>query len=300
MTSQSNSPSRPDPAISQHQLNKTWWNEVTPVHAASEFYDVKGFLAGASALDPLELEGLGDVAGKSVLHLQCHFGMSTIEIARRGAAKVVGVDLSDISIRTAEDLARQAGLDDRTGFVCCDVLELDKHLSGQFDIVFTSYGVITWLCDLMKWGEIVAHFLKPGGRFFILEIHPALMMFDWQEGEIRRLFGYFHGSEGFISTGDADYADNSYLPKHNAIEWQWSFADVFHALTRAGLTLGEFNEYPYCCFAPFPNMIQRGQFYYLPDSEKDIPMLFSLQARKESGFWTLGFRRLQPSSRMTE
>ncbi|MBK6766790.1 MAG: class I SAM-dependent methyltransferase [bacterium] len=131
-----------------HDLNRRWWDEVTPIHAGSAFYDVEGFLAGQPALDRLETDWLGNVAGKRVLHLQCHFGKSSIEIARRGAASVVGLDFSPVAIATAREVASNAGLSDRVTFVEADVLRADSVLHEQFDVIFTSYGVIggfrTW------------------------------------------------------------------------------------------------------------------------------------------------------------
>lgn len=264
-----------------HELNRAWWDEVTPVHAGSAFYDVAGFLEGRPALDRLELDWLGDVAGKRVLHLQCHFGKSTIDIARRGAAQVVGVDFSPVAIQTARDLAYRAGVTDRVLFVESDVLQLDAVIGETFDIVFTSYGVITWLSNLHRWAEVVAKLLAPGGKFVIVEIHPALMMFDWENGRIERKYGYFHCEEGLSLPPMPDYADRSYTPANETREWQWSLADVFRVLTRAGLRITQFEEYPTCCFAPFQNMIECGDdMYRLPDDEPAMPMTFAMEAKR--------------------
>lgn len=282
MTSQNNYPPESVSVLPLHQTNQQWWDEVTPVHLRSEFYDVASFLKGECRLDALELTGLGDMEGKSVLHLQCHFGLSTIELVRQGAARAVGVDFSPIAIKAARELAAQTGTANRVSFICCDVLELERHLDKRFDIVFASYGVLTWISDLSRWAKVAARCLKPEGRFFLIELHPALSMFDWKDGEIRRLFDYFHNPEGYVCSGDADYADNSFLPKKEAIEWQWSLSDIFRAITEAGLTIDKFDEYSFCCCASFPNMVRRGKFFYLPEGEKQIPMLFSIVANTMS------------------
>lgn len=262
-----------------HSQNREWWDEVTPVHAASAFYDVEGFLNGKSALDRLELDWLGNVAGKRVLHLQCHFGKSTIDIARRGASGVVGVDFSPVAIRTARDLAERAGVADRVRFIECDVLKLDALLDEKFDLVFTSYGVIMWLSSLFRWGEVIKNLLAPGGRFIIIEVHPSMMMFEWENGKIERKYGYFHCEAGITLPPLPDYADNSYTPKATTLEWQYSLADVFRALTRAGMTVKQLEEYPTCCFKPFENMIEcGGDLYRLPDGEPEIPMTFAMEA----------------------
>lgn len=263
---------------SGHDLNRRWWDEVTPIHARSEFYDVEGFLAGKPALDRLERDWLGEVAGKRVLHLQCHFGKSTIEIARHGASRVIGLDFSPVAIRTARELAQRAGLTDRVEFVEADVLTADRVLTEQFDIVFTSYGVITWLSDLHRWGQVISKLLDPQGRFVIVEIHPALMIFDWENERLERKYGYFHCEQGLSLPPMPDYADRSYTPQSETLEWQWSLADVFRVLTRAGLRVTRFEEYPLCCFQPFPHMIESGEMFRLPDSEPSLPMTFAMEA----------------------
>ena len=151
---------------SYFEQNKDSWNKRTAVHKESAFYDLDSFKKGKSALNKIELEELGDVTGKSLLHLQCHFGMDTMSWARAGA-DCVGVDLSDEAINLAKEINSELNL--HTGFICCNVYDLKQHLDKKFDIVFTSYGTIGWLPDLDKWAEIVAHFLKPGGIFYIAD-----------------------------------------------------------------------------------------------------------------------------------
>ena len=125
-----------------YETNKKRWNELVEIHADSEEYDIEGFIAGKNSLKPVEMKILGDVTGKSLLHLQCHFGEDTISWSRLGA-KATGVDFSDTAIELAKELAKRAGTD--TEFVCSNVYDLRKNLEGEFDIVFTSYG--GWVCD---------------------------------------------------------------------------------------------------------------------------------------------------------
>ena len=143
-------------------LNRRQWNERTQIHVGSEFYDVAGFKSGRCSLHPVELAELGDVAGKRLLHLQCHFGMDTLSWARRGAV-ATGVDFSPESVAVAEGLALEVGLD--AHFVCSDIYDLPSNLEGKFDIIFTSYGVLTWLPDLRRWAETISHFLDSPGVF---------------------------------------------------------------------------------------------------------------------------------------
>lgn len=137
------------------EINKQSWNNRTDVHVKSDFYDLDGFMKGKSSLNSIELELLGDVSGKSILHLQCHFGQDSLSLSRLGA-KVTGVDLSDKAIETAKDLAQKLNAD--AEFICCDLYDLPNYLHKTFDIVFTSYGTIGWLPDLDKWAKIVSQF----------------------------------------------------------------------------------------------------------------------------------------------
>ena len=173
------------------KANLALWNEWAHLHAGSAFYDVEGFKAGKTSLNPLEMEELGNVAGKTLLHLQCHFGLDSLSWARLGAS-VTGVDFSDQAIALARSLSQEVGLE--AEFVCSDIYELPQVLAGQFDIVYTSYGVLAWLPDLKNWAAVIAHFLKPGGVFFIAEFHPFAMVFDNSETAtgLRIQYPYFH------------------------------------------------------------------------------------------------------------
>ena len=155
--------------------NKAAWNAKTAVHIDSDFYDMPAFMGGETSLKSLELGLLGDVKGKRILHLQCHFGQDSLSLARMGAS-VVGVDLSDAAIEKARELAAELQLD--ATFVNCDIYSLKEHLQGEFDLVFTSYGTIGWLPDLNRWAAIVEHYLKPGGSFVMVDFHPVVWMFD--------------------------------------------------------------------------------------------------------------------------
>ena len=154
-------------------------------------YDVESFKAGKLSLHPLELEEVGDVSGKSLLHLQCHFGKDTLSWARLGAT-VTGADFSDEAIGYARELSKEIGVP--ATFVLSDILDLPNALTGQFDIVFTSFGAIYWLPDIWKWGQVVGHFLKPGGTFYIAEMHPTAYIFEntKEDHELRVTYPLFN------------------------------------------------------------------------------------------------------------
>src|SRR6266852_5932566 len=142
------------------KANLDWWNEVVGVHAQGDTYGLERFKAGMSKLKYLEREEVGEVTGKSLLHLQCHFGMDTLSWARLGAS-VTGVDFSEEAIALAQSLSQELAIPAR--FLQTNIYDLPDVLDEQFDLVFTSYGAICWLPDLKPWGQLIARYLKPGG-----------------------------------------------------------------------------------------------------------------------------------------
>ena len=138
-------------------MNRSAWDQRAQVHFGSKFYNVAGFLAGETSLREIERAELTDVAGKRLLHLQCHFGLDTLSWARQGAV-CTGVDISSVAIQKARELAAQTRLN--TEFVCSDVYGFERTHSEPYDIVFTSYGAICWLPDLTRWAQVVANMSK--------------------------------------------------------------------------------------------------------------------------------------------
>ncbi|MGB5944294.1 MAG: class I SAM-dependent methyltransferase [Leeuwenhoekiella sp.] len=172
---------------SYFNVNRETWNKKTAVHAASDFYAMQDFINGKTSLNKFELDALGDVSGKKMLHLQCHFGQDTLSWSRLGA-RCTGVDIADEAIALARKYTEQLQLDAR--FVCCKMLDTPDHLNGQFNIVYTSYGVLSWLPDFEPWGEIVSKMLRPGRTFYIVEFHPIAWMFDYLEEPPKMKYGY--------------------------------------------------------------------------------------------------------------
>ncbi|HEY6063665.1 MAG TPA: class I SAM-dependent methyltransferase, partial [Chitinophagaceae bacterium] len=195
------------------EANKLLWNQRTVVHKDSSFYDVKGFKAGKNVLTPIELKEVGDVKGKKMLHLQCHFGMDSLNWARLGA-DVTGIDLSDVAIKEAKQLNGELGMNAK--FICCNVYDLKQHLDEKFDIVFTSYGVIGWLPDLNKWAGIISHYLKPGGIFYIAEFHPVVWMFD---DEFTHIKYHYDNREVIVTENEGTYTDRNASIKGKEYSW---------------------------------------------------------------------------------
>ncbi len=259
--------------------NRDLWNELTPIHAKSEFYDVEGFKKGRSSmLYPVELEEMGDVRNKSLLHLQCHFGMDTLSWARQGA-RVTGVDFSDKAIDLARSLSKELGIE--ADFICCNIYDLPKKLNKKFDIVYTSGGVLCWLPDLKRWAEIISHFLKPGGFFYILEGHPLSRIFDDSPDvtELKVRYSYFHAPEPAKWESEGDYADSDAVVTHGSYEWTHDIGDIINSLISSGLRIEFLHEFPvtfYKCL-PFMERDDNGLWRIKGDN---VPLIFSLKATK--------------------
>ena len=264
------------------QANRKLWNAWTKIHENSKFYDNASFKAGRNTLRSIEREELGDVSGKTLLHLQCHFGQDTLSWARLGA-HVTGVDLSDEAIRLAQSLAVELGLPAR--FICADLYELSTVLTEQFEIVFTSYGVLAWLSDLKRWAQIVARYLEPGGTFYMVEIHPfADTLGDWDTAatELKVVYPYFQTSEPMAFDAETSYAEPEAKHTRPITNYQWnhSFSEIITALASAGLQIEFLHEFPMTVFQQLPFMEERDGWWQLPADMPALPFLFSLKATK--------------------
>jgi SAM-dependent methyltransferase len=275
------------------ELNREHWNRAAEIHTTGNTYGIDDFKSGQCRLHRVEVEEVGDVRGKSLLHLQCHFGIDTLSWARRGAT-VTGVDFSPTAIRAARRLSAESGVPGE--FILSDIDHVRDSLPGpvSFDVVFTSYGVICWLPDLTHWAEAVAHYLKPGGFFYIVEAHPTARMFPTEvdlplsNGELRPFLGYFHNPSGSRWPGGPDYADPNITNPLAQHDWQHSLADVINALISNGLTIEFLHEFPYCAWPVIAGCVEVERFsashgyHGLPKSLPQMPLMFSLKATKRA------------------
>ncbi len=256
--------------------NLKHWDDRVAYHEKSDFYDVENFKKGQTSLQSIELEALsGEVAGKSMLHLQCHFGQDTLSWARMGA-QVTGMDFSSKAIALARQLNEELNLDAR--FVCCNIYDLKQHLEGQFDIVFTSYGTIGWLPDLEQWAGIVSHFLKPGGIFYIAEFHPTYYMVDFNS--LQLTYPYFNTGV-FSEPVENTYADLNAKIEGTEYFWQHPISEVMGSLMREGLVVQDFKEFDYSPYNCFPNLVEISEGrYQVKGFEGKLPLMFSLKMKK--------------------
>ena len=256
-------------------INKATWNDKVKVHAKSDMYDLEAFKTGKSSLISYELEALADVSGKSLLHLQCHFGQDTLSWSRMGA-KCTGIDLSDEGIKLAQNLNDELKLD--AEFICCNVLDTSKYVKDTFDIVFTSYGVIGWLPDLKPWGKMIAERLKKGGTFFMAEFHPIVWMFDYLDHKPIMKYGYMQ-DEVIYEEYEGTYADETSKMLSKEYGWNHGLSEVVNALIEAGLHieyLKEFDESPYDVL---PNLVKTDSEMFTTE-DKLYPLIFTLKASK--------------------
>ena len=255
--------------------NRETWNKKVAIHAASDFYDLDSFKKGASSLNRFELVALGDVKGKSLLHLQCHFGQDTLSWQRLGA-KCVGVDISDEAVKLAESLNKELGLDAR--FVCCNVLDTSKHVSEKFDIVFTSYGTIGWLPDIRPWAKMISDRLKPGGKFYIVDFHPIAWMYDYTISPPELKYGY-HQDEVIYEEYEGTYGDKNSKMISKEYGWNHSLGELITSLCEAGLTIEYLKEHQQSPYDIFPGLVKnREGLHELPNGL--YPLIYEVIAQK--------------------
>jgi SAM-dependent methyltransferase len=264
------------------ETNRARWDESVGIHLNSQtgFYPVDEFRAGKDVLDPIESDEIGDVAGKALLHLQCHFGLDTLCLARRGAV-VTGLDFSPKAIAAARALADDCGV--AATFVEGNLYDAPALIAGRFDIVYVTWGAIIWLPDIARWAEVVAHFLEPGGFLYLLEDHPAASALDQAEdGRLVSTYPYFQGAEPLRFDDAVTYTgDTARLENTRSYEWNHSLSSIVNGLIGAGLRLDCLNEYDRVGWQKFPGLVADDDgMYRLPPGMPSVPLAFSLKASK--------------------
>jgi SAM-dependent methyltransferase len=267
--------------------NRELWNAWTKIHVGSAFYDVPSFRNGERPirLADYEREEVGSVEGKTLLHLQCHFGLDTLSWARLGAT-ATGIDFSDEAIATAGGLAGELGIP--ATFIQSDLYRLPEVLDEQFDIVYTSGGVLGWLPDIAGWGRVAAHFVRPGGFLYVTEIHPVADVFEnegVEPGELRLAYPYWSHPEPLRFEVKGSYADRA-APTDGLVEYGWdhSLGEILTSLADAGLRLEFLHEFDFVRW-PVDFLVESADGRWrLPDGSKgSLPLFFSLKATKPGG-----------------
>ena len=257
--------------------NRRWWDGATPVHYRSRSYNVDGFRRGETSLLPLELREMGDVAGKRLLHLQCHFGLDTLSWARRGA-EVTGVDYSAEAIATARRLADELSIPSR--FIESNVYDLPDVHDELYDIVYTGYGALCWLPDLDRWARVVASFLRPGGMFYVVESHPIGDMIDEKITD-RIVLNRPYFSDG---TPEMEDSPNTYTDSDRSLDervtysWSHTLSEIVTSLISAGLRIDFLHESELGYFNMHPLMRKRGDGHWTFPPGTRLPLTYSVKA----------------------
>jgi ubiquinone/menaquinone biosynthesis C-methylase UbiE len=263
------------------QINRENWEDRTRIHAESRFYDLPGFRAGASTLRSFEAAEIGEVAGRSLVHLQCHMGQDTLSWARLGA-EVTGVDFSESAIGTARTLASDIGVADRARFVVSDVYEAPAALGGErFDLVYTGVGALVWLPDLTRWAEVVASLLKEGGALYLLEFHPVTDMLDNETGRTVA-HDYFEDQPQVWDYPDDPYTytDGPEMTKTRHVEFHHTMGEVISAIAGAGLRIEFLRERDDILFQRYAALEPGDTGYRFPPGQPRIPLMYSLRATR--------------------
>ncbi|MEV8627155.1 class I SAM-dependent methyltransferase [Streptomyces sp. NPDC051079] len=265
-----------------YAANRALWDERVPIHAASDYYGLDDFRAGKDALRDFERAEVGDVTGRSLLHLQCHIGLDTLSWARHGAARVVGLDFSEPAVESARSLAADLGLTpDRAAFVAADVHDAAEAVpDSSYDIVYTGVGALCWLPDLDRWAETAASLVAPGGFLYVAEFHPMADSFDDETGT--RLINDYFVREPWVDTSSGTYADRDAATVHNrSVEWVHPVGKVVTALAKAGLRIEFLHEHDVTLVPRFGTLAQHEDGYYRFAADRPrIPLMYSIKATK--------------------
>jgi SAM-dependent methyltransferase len=278
--------------------NQASWDARTPVHVASRFYDVDGWLRDRPGPRARETEVLGDVDGLDVVHLQCHIGLDTLQLARAGA-RVVGLDFSPAAIDTARRLARDTDLDGAAEFVCADVHDAIEALGGRsFDVVYVSLGALCWLPSVDAWATQACGLVAPGGRLYLHDGHPLAWALD--DDGTTFVGSWFEEAEPYVDephSGYTDAPDDFATPV--AYEWNHGVGEVVSAVIDRGLVLDRLEEHDWTVFPAFRWLVEQApettrpvvpgaprveRRWTSPPGAPRLPLTFSLVAHRPATY----------------
>jgi SAM-dependent methyltransferase len=264
-------------------VNLANWESRVPLHVVG--YDLNQYIADPGRLSKVvtfDRPRLGDLAGKDVVHLQCHLGTDTLSLARLGA-RVTGLDFSPSALAVARKLA--ADCETPIRYVEAELYDAPAALGvNRFDVVYTGIGALCWLPDIERWAGVVASLLRPGGRLFIREGHPAL----WALGEAREDglitldYPYFEGP-GVHASEATTYVDHEgELTSPETVDFNHGMAEIITAIMHAGMQLTSFEEHnsvPWAALGDLMEELPSGEFR-LKDRPQRLAASYTLQAVK--------------------
>lgn len=263
--------------------NRLNWDDRAKLHATDTTgaYRIEQVIAGGDSLHAIEAGEIGDVAGKRLIHLQCHIGLDTISLAHRGA-RATGLDFSSEALAAAREFAGRAGRSVR--FVQSDLYDAPASLGATYEIAYVTWGAINWLPDIFRWARIVSDLLEPGGFLYLAESHPSALCLEEIDGRIVAKYGWRTPSERPLVFDETSTYTGDARPLTNTRNYEWihPLSDIVSALTVAGLAIDWLHEHELLPYRLFPKMIPAGSpgLFQLPDDEPRLPLSFSLKAVK--------------------
>jgi 2-polyprenyl-3-methyl-5-hydroxy-6-metoxy-1,4-benzoquinol methylase len=252
-------------------LNRKSWDMRTEMHIHSDFYDLKNFKKDIHSLNSIELNLLGNIENESILHLQCHFGLDSLSLEKKGA-KVTAVDFSPKAIALANELKKELGM--QTTFICADVYEINTKLNSKFETIFSSYGIVGWLPDIENWAKVIQKQLVKGGRFILVDFHPALWMFDDNFKKVS--YSYFN-DEPYIEIEKGSYANREDVQETTSIWWSHSLSEITSSFLKQGLKMTTFKEFNYSPYNCFKNTVEfEKDKFRIKHLGKKLPMVYAM------------------------
>jgi len=246
--------------------NRQAWDVLADTHFKT--YHIDKLLSGTSLLSEELTRGVGDVRGKTLVHLLCHIGTDTLSWALLGA-KVTGVDISSVALTYARQLAARMKIE--ANFVQTDIMRAREVVNDKFDIVFSSTGVMCWLPSIKVYAETVRHLLKPGGVFYLHDGHPFRNMFDDDDVSKGVSIDYFQKEpRNYPDMGD--YTDPTLSIPVPAHEWDWTLGEIVTAFCEVGLRIVSLREFPQFFYAGY------SAIDVVDDKVELFPCTFSLKA----------------------
>ncbi len=265
--------------------NRANWDDRVPIHMESKStYDIAAFKTDPGRIsETVEFDRieLGDVTGKSLLHLQCHIGQDTLSWARLGA-EVTGLDFSEKAIAAAREISRESGTPGR--FVVAELYESPEVLPEQFDIVYTGTGALCWLPDIAGWARVAAKFVRPGGTLYVRDGHPVLHTLDLErdDGRLEITLPYFEGGPLRWDEGKTYVEEDHQLTHTVQYEWPHGLGETVTALIAAGFRIETLKEYQFLEWQAMPSMVQGDDGKWrLPEGQDRVPLMFSIRATRE-------------------